>query len=913
VPAARTFVLTATLLGAALWISRARLGVVGSGDGVRVAFLPSLPELAGLIVLCGLVLTTAAAFAERGRGRWPALRTLRVPLLLPLGVLAVLALPYLPVLPDRVPVLTALAGPLRWWIWAAGLAVTAWTAGTALASSRPADTVRRIRPGPAAAAVFAVTALLAAGSAFRLAPGPIYPGGDEPHYLVITQSVLRDGDVRIENNHARRDYREYYAGTLAPHHIVPAREDGAIYSIHPIGAPLAVAPGFAVAGYRGASMTVVLAAALAGLLLWRWARRVTGSDGAATFGWAAVATSAPFLLHSFAIYPETFGALAVMAVLAPAVPEGPALRGALWRGLVVGLLPWLSTKFSPMSLVLLVLVAWRFRHTRDRLAVVVPYACAILGWFAWFYVHWGSPSPTAPYASATQMAAWHLFAGVPGLLFDQEYGVAAVAPLLALTPLGWLALWRQGPSGRRLVLETALPGVALALTIGAYGMWWGGSAPPGRGLVSVLPLAGVPLAALWTATHARVARRAALVLLLAIGAAATATFVLTHEGLLIANGRDGSAALLEYLGPSLDLVRALPSFIAHREDAWRPLLVVAVWTGLGALAWRAAGRVRASGPERAGLAGASLALGALIAGAAAVPVLGIGTPPPRAPAELRASAPAIDSYDAAARPMAIVYDPFRPALPETVPPLVRFEATPGARTARQPVPVLLNARFALPAGTYAVTIEPAPGAALTGAIGLQLGRTGRPRDVWPLDAAAGEAWTRTFTLDMDTSFVGFRTGGDLEARVARLELRPLAIVDRGRRLPRPPVLAAARYEHVPVYFHDEHAYVEATGFWARGRASHELTLGIPGDANPPGVTLRLHSGDGDTRVRLSTPAWSEEIALSRGKAEAVLVPALATQRLLPLTITPETGFVPAERREGVTDRRLLGCWVEVVR
>ena len=912
-PAARTFVLTATLLGAVIWISRARLGVIGSGDGVRVAFLPSLPELAGLIVLCGLVLTMTAALVERGRGRWPALRALRVPLLLPLGVLAALALPYLPLLPDRMPVLSTLAGPLRWWIWAAGLAVTAWAAGTVLASSRTPPAAPRARHGPAAAAVFAVTAILAAGSAVRLAPGPIYPGGDEPHYLVIAQSVLRDGDFRIENNHARRDYREYYAGTLAPHHIVPAREDGAIYSIHPIGAPLIVLPGFAVAGYRGASMTVVLAAALAALLLWRWTRRVTGSAAAATFGWAAVATSAPFLLHSFAIYPETFGALAVMAVLAPAVPDGPALRGALWRGLVVGLLPWLSTKFSPMSLVLLVLVAWRFRHTRDRLATAVPYGLSLLGWFAWFYVHWGSPSPTAPYADATQMAAWHLFAGVPGLLFDQEYGVAAVAPLLALAPLGWAALWRQGAAGRRVVLETTLPGAALALTIGAYAMWWGGSAPPGRGLVSVLPLAGVPLAALWSATRAHAARRAALVLLLAIGAATTATFVLVHDGLLVANGRDGSAALLEYLAPSLDLVRALPSFIAHREDAWRPLLIVAVWAGLGALAWRAAGRVTAAGPGHAGLAGASLGFGAVLAAAATVPVLGIGDPPPRAPAELRASAPAIDSYDAAARPMAIVYDPFRPALPETIPPLVRFEATPGARTARQPVPVLLNARFALPAGTYAVTIEPAPGAALTGAVGLQLGRTGRPRDVWQLDAGPGDAWSRTFTLDMDASFVGFRAGGDLESRVARLELRPVAIVDSGRRLPRPPVLAAARYAHVPVYFHDEHAYVEADGFWARGRTRHELTLGIPGDANPPGVTLRLHSGDGDTRVRLSTPAWSEEIALTRGEAQAVLVPALATQRLLPLVITPESGFVPAERREGVDDRRLLGCWVEVVR
>ena len=43
------------------------------------------------------------------------------------------------------------------------------------------------------------------------------PGGDEPHYLVITQSLLYDGDLKIENNHQRGDYRAYYGGDLPPH------------------------------------------------------------------------------------------------------------------------------------------------------------------------------------------------------------------------------------------------------------------------------------------------------------------------------------------------------------------------------------------------------------------------------------------------------------------------------------------------------------------------------------------------------------------------------------------------------------------------------------------------------------------------------------------------------------------------
>ena len=54
----------------------------------------------------------------------------------------------------------------------------------------------------------------------------------------------------------------------------------------------------------------------------------------------------------------------------------------------------------------------------------------------------------------------------------------------SMSPSGWLL--RQ----RTVALLT------LALTVGAYAMWWGGSAPPGRQLAAALPLLAVPLAAL---------------------------------------------------------------------------------------------------------------------------------------------------------------------------------------------------------------------------------------------------------------------------------------------------------------------------------------------------------------------------------------------------------------------------------
>ena len=144
------------------------------------------------------------------------------------------------------PLVTALAGPLGLWLWTVVVVVSVWAlaAGPAAARTRtghaPGRAVGRRRHG-----ADPCRGRVSAGA------GRAVPGGDEPHYLVVTQSVLTDRDLRIDDNHARGDYRAYFRAALKPHHIVPPGADGAIYSIHPIGVSLLVAPGFALAAIAG--------------------------------------------------------------------------------------------------------------------------------------------------------------------------------------------------------------------------------------------------------------------------------------------------------------------------------------------------------------------------------------------------------------------------------------------------------------------------------------------------------------------------------------------------------------------------------------------------------------------------------------------------------------------------------------
>ncbi len=903
--------------GPALWLSRAVFDRVGEGAGTRVAFLPSWQELIGLIVLVALTLLVAQGLVERAGGARAARSTLPPGLFAPTFLLAALALPYLPWLADLVPAVDGLAGPGRWWIWAIVVGQVIWLTLTWLNDRR---TIAAASGWRAPLLVFGASAAIFLLSAWRLVPGPVYPGGDEPHYLVITQSLLTDHDLAIENNHARGDYRGYYASSLKPDYRVTGL-NRTIYSIHPIGISVIVAPAFALAGYHGALVFVALLAAAAMALQWQWLRDVTASSAAATVGWLGVATSAPFVLHSFSIYPECAAALAVLVAVgwgwSRSSPASLAIQSA-----ALGALPWLSTKYAPMSGLLLLLIAartWPTRSTREtrstrfiRLAcLVAPYGLSCLGWLSWFWWLWGIPSPTAPYGASHQMSLASLKAGFPGLFADQEYGVFATAPVLALSTIGWWRLWKRDAEGRWLVASTALPLVTLAAVTGAFALWWGGSAPPGRELVAVLPLLGVPLAWLWKETAARAAHRAIIETLTIVGIVITATFVLARNGLLIANSRDGTAQLLDYLEPRGELASVVPSFIAFRSQVGIPLAVTAIWISGGAFVWWwcrwASGKT--AGTTRLLVSSTGLVACALLTMVAPA-VIGARSFP-TVPVEARVDTPSLSGYDAISRPLALEFTPWRVTTPADAIRAVRFDATPGLRRAAQPVRVLLNARLALPAGTYRVRIDALPGQALAGDVALQVGRTGPPTITWAVDTAPAASWSETFALDVDASFVGIRASDDFERRVARLEITPISVVGRGERLRRPTVLAAARYGDTPVYFHDDRTYPEADGFWVRGATTTDLTVGLRSGTQPSGVRLRMHGGATGTAVQVATPAWSTRVELTPGKSEDVFIPARKGQTLLALSITPESGFVPAEHGGSPNDRRVLGCWVAV--
>ena len=495
------------------------------------------------------------------------------------------------------PILLIFTGPLAWLPIAAsvGLAVGCAplaTIGRAIGADRPTRA-----PWLAAAA----TLILVAATAWFAAPNS--PGGDEPHYLIITQSLLEDGDIRIENNYRQRDYASYFGGALEPHYLVRGK-NGQIYSVHAPGLPAIVLPGFALFGYRGAEATVMLLAALTGALIWRIGWHATRNAGAAWFAWGAIATATTFLVQGFTIYPDGPAMVAVAAAVllllrlsGAASPPGVwALAGA---SLPLAALPWLHTRFVLIAAGFGVVIAVRVVADRarpiglrlGRLAAfaVIPLASA-LGWFAFFYVIYGTPNPAAPYGNAADTHLKYSPAGLVALLFDGQFGVLTYAPVLIAALVGWLRPVDR--TSRRVGLE-ALAVMALYVPAATtYWMWWAGNpAPPARFFAAMLPALALPLAAGWTKGDAL--RRAGLVALVGVSLGFAASAIGVDRGRLAWNDRDAQSRVLGWLGPVVNLRRGWPSFfwtldpgftLSNLSSEWifagRVALFLAVWTGI---------------------------------------------------------------------------------------------------------------------------------------------------------------------------------------------------------------------------------------------------------------------------------------------------------------------------------------------
>lgn len=380
------------------------------------------------------------------------------------------------------------------------------------------------------------------------------PTGDQAFYLMVTMSIVQDGDLNIANNYANRDEDKFYrlaphppdfVGMGAPYPLPPhnafssARPPSEWYNFHLPGLSLLIAPAWAIGGLFSLwwPATVVFMCAIGALLavnVFLLAHEITGKLWIAVAVWMPLCFSNPIMSYSYMIFTELpVGLLLLYAFRRLALGWGSnGTARLLLVGLCIGFMPWVSWRciviVGPLGLY--ALFQW-WRHWRaarneaqespgdqpspirsllSGLWVFVPSVAglALLAWYNFFL--YGSilqpeksnelgdaPLFTMPWQGLEGLTRFimHGFA----MLFDRQMGLLTYAPIYLLSIVGIIAMFRSiRHSDRRLVIWGTIVIGPYVFMLMSYYYWNGLWNPPARFPTSLVPLMAAPLGfSLW--------------------------------------------------------------------------------------------------------------------------------------------------------------------------------------------------------------------------------------------------------------------------------------------------------------------------------------------------------------------------------------------------------------------------------
>jgi hypothetical protein len=344
--------------------------------------------------------------------------------------------------------------------------------------------------------------------------------GDEPHYLMMTHSLVVDGDLELENNYAGNDGRLFGHDGLAPGlHAIPART-GTRRSTHSVGLAMFLVPVYAVARqvarlpseplltrfrmdrglftYSIVSLFLMALTAVGLMLLADGLAALAGPRAAALLA-IGIGVSPPVVSHSFLVFPEVLAlfctAVVVWLTLKPETGTPRDRIELLAAALVLGVLPWAHHKYLLYTPGLLFLLLWtRWAGVRrlsgaERVAGVVAVAGPQLALHLWTWYEWGALGGPITVTTAGLPFSLDTFkAGIFGLWMDRQSGLLAYAPLYWVLPA---CMWVT----RRTTWPYLVPAMLLVLPAASYTVaWWAGFSPAGRYVVPMIPLAAVVLA-----------------------------------------------------------------------------------------------------------------------------------------------------------------------------------------------------------------------------------------------------------------------------------------------------------------------------------------------------------------------------------------------------------------------------------
>jgi hypothetical protein len=364
--------------------------------------------------------------------------------------------------------------------------------------------------------------------------------GDEPYYLLMTESLVRDHDLDLTNQYRDLAHSDTGRLDLLPQPGDPRGPHGEQYSRHEPFLPILMMPGYAVGGLPGALAIIALFGALLARSTIRFLEDEGIGDATTRMLFPLIAFGPPIVFYSTRIWPEVPAAFCFLE----AVRGIRQRRPPRWIAAIFALV-LLKIRFGLLAVVLLI----RVLRTKRQLAIAAAVIAVPLV-IAWLIS--GNAMNTHSIRELLPSGVIFYWLGLFGLTLDGAAGIVFQAPLYALAILA-LPRWRSMPDAFRLGMSASL---LYILYLIPRSEWHGGWSPPLRYIVVLMPILALGAAAIWERIGAGTRAVMAIWTLMLVIHGAAFPWRLFH----LATGENFIGESLSTIWRS-DFSRLMPSFI----------------------------------------------------------------------------------------------------------------------------------------------------------------------------------------------------------------------------------------------------------------------------------------------------------------------------------------------------------------
>jgi hypothetical protein len=312
--------------------------------------------------------------------------------------------------------------------------------------------------------------------------------GDEPYYLMTTDSLYEDRDINVADEYAGRDYYNFYPRELFPDlRLRPYARFGKkgtdyIYPISQPGVSALILPQYWLSRFfEGRTRIFIIKSSLAlwgallGLQLYLLALELWKNRYAALLVWFFFSFTAPILFFTIHIYPEIPIALFTVFIFRKArASQTPSVFNLLFSGFLLALFFWFGLKYNmifyPLLAVCLYLYLKKHKLGWKTIYFLIFPVIAVGLFYLYVYSLYGTTNPISLYEGVlnpdilenfrTVMLKTPLTLRIDSFFdyfLDQRDGLLLYSPFYLFALLGLIEAFRRARKDLVMLLLIGLP------------------------------------------------------------------------------------------------------------------------------------------------------------------------------------------------------------------------------------------------------------------------------------------------------------------------------------------------------------------------------------------------------------------------------------------------------------------------